>query len=217
MSSGRRGGVDDYVVLSGGTSDPKIFSSISEPTQGGGVAAAPGSLLLRFIPGAPDTGEVWQKFGATDEEWIKLGPTDTFSVFDTTGGQSFTGTITVNLDTVTLNTNANIYSIAADVPTIAQAGDYLIGYDCTIFESADDRTTFRCFLERDTGGGFAEIAGTAAFLTARNSDTQGTAGAAMALVVTAGDRFRLRASRNLGSGTGVTGADSTVMNITRVE
>ncbi len=69
MSSGRRGGVDEYVVLSGGASDPKMISGIVDPSAGAGIAAPEGSVFLRNVAGA---GQEWLKTGAADTAWTQI-------------------------------------------------------------------------------------------------------------------------------------------------
>lgn len=58
--------VERLTLVSGGAGNPSILSGTVDPSAGGGVAAAEGSLLLRFVAGA---GELWEKIGAPDTAW----------------------------------------------------------------------------------------------------------------------------------------------------
>jgi len=66
MSTARRGGVDNIVLISGGAGDPEVLAGTVDPSAGGGVAAPEGSIYLRFGAGA---GEQWVKTGALDTDW----------------------------------------------------------------------------------------------------------------------------------------------------
>jgi len=68
MSRSRRGGVDEYEVISGGASNPLVIAGTADPSAGGGRAAPEGSFYLRFATGA---GEVWRKTGAADTAWVR--------------------------------------------------------------------------------------------------------------------------------------------------
>jgi hypothetical protein len=69
MSSGRRGRVDEYVVISGGAGDPKYIAGTVDPSAGGGVPAPEGSIFSRFVAAA---GEFWLKTGAADTAWSQI-------------------------------------------------------------------------------------------------------------------------------------------------
>jgi hypothetical protein len=69
MSTARRGGVDNIILISGGAGDPEVLAGTVDPSAGGGVPAAEGSTFLRFAAGA---GQSWLKIGALDTDWIQL-------------------------------------------------------------------------------------------------------------------------------------------------
>lgn len=69
MSTARRGGVDNIILISGGASNPEVLAGIVDPSAGGGVAAAEGSFFLRFVAAA---GETYIKTGAADTAWTQV-------------------------------------------------------------------------------------------------------------------------------------------------
>lgn len=61
---------EEFEVVSGGASDPKIIAGVVDPSAGGGVAAPEGSIFLRFVSAA---GEAWFKSAAGDTDWTQIG------------------------------------------------------------------------------------------------------------------------------------------------
>jgi hypothetical protein len=139
-----------------------------------------------------------------------------FTVYDNTGGQAFTGTITVNLDTVKTNTEPTVFSLSADVVTIALEGTYFVSYEGSV-DTSGGRTESRWFLQRDSGSGFSTEDGTFSWGYHRNG-SQGitTASCTVVLSVAAGDQFRLRAQRNTGGSTLTTQADGSRLTFIRL-
>jgi len=125
-----------------------------------------------------------------------------FGVYDAAGGQIFTGAkVTVNLDTVSANSAFNIFSLAADVVTVAQAGLYQVAFSVStgIF-SGNNRSVSRVVLERHSGAGFVEVPGTYAYMYNRTkAAAENTGAAALPLQIAAGDQFRICACRVSGS------------------
>jgi len=70
VSSGRRGGVDQYVVISGGASNPNLIAGTVNPAAGGGIVAPEGSIFMRFVAGA---GQTYVKTGAAATAWTLMG------------------------------------------------------------------------------------------------------------------------------------------------
>lgn len=141
------------------------------------------------------------------------------SVYDTTGGQTFTGTLApVNLDTTAKNMSTTLYSLAADVITVAVAGTYKIEYQVSLDISASNsRSACETALQIDTGGGFGDVAGTLAYTYNRLlAVAENTAAASIVIDVGAGDQFQLRATRIAGGATISTRADGTRLTITRL-
>jgi hypothetical protein len=148
--------------------------------------------------------------------WVPLRD-DVISAYDNLGGQTFTGTITVNLDSVKKNTNSSIYSLAADVVTVNQDGTFMFMYDCGLDLNSGTTTESSSFLEEDSGSGFVEVDGSRAYAHHRSSNQATiTSSVGIAFDVTAGDQFRLRAQRVDGSGTLITLADSSRLSIMRI-
>jgi hypothetical protein len=69
MSIARRGGVDNIVLISGGAGDPGVYAGTVDPSAGGGVVAAEGSLFERYVAAG---GEVWIKTGAAATAWTQI-------------------------------------------------------------------------------------------------------------------------------------------------
>ncbi|MBT8452964.1 MAG: hypothetical protein KJO40_13430 [Deltaproteobacteria bacterium] len=66
MSSARRGGVDNIILISGGAGNPQVLAGTVDPTLAGGIPAPEGSLYLRYVASG---GEQWTKFGVADTSW----------------------------------------------------------------------------------------------------------------------------------------------------
>jgi hypothetical protein len=71
MSTGRRGGADSYIVISGGAGDPELLAGTVDPSAGGGVVAPEGSIYCRYAAAA---GEFWLKTGAAATAWTQIDP-----------------------------------------------------------------------------------------------------------------------------------------------
>ena len=56
-----------FEVVSGGASNPRVIAGTADPSAGGGVAAAEGTLYLRFVAGG---GEQWIKRAAANTAWV---------------------------------------------------------------------------------------------------------------------------------------------------
>jgi len=72
MSSGRRGGVDDYTVLSGGATDPRIRSGLVDPE--GAIVGNPGDVWLRANGSGPGSAFYVKESGVgTNTGWVAFG------------------------------------------------------------------------------------------------------------------------------------------------
>jgi len=71
MSTGRRGGVDDYTVLSGGATDPRIRSGLVDPE--GAIVGNPGDVWLRINGGPGATFYVKTSGVGTNTGWVAFG------------------------------------------------------------------------------------------------------------------------------------------------
>jgi len=69
MSTARRGGVDNIILISGGAGDPLVLAGTVDPSAAAGVAAPEGSTFLRYTAAA---GQSWLKTGAADTAWTQL-------------------------------------------------------------------------------------------------------------------------------------------------
>lgn len=106
---------EDYEVVSGGASDPKLTAGTVDPTLGGGVAAAEGSMYLRFQAG---TGEAYLKTGVGNTDWTQVtaggGGASTLDEAYDGGGSGLGRTITadsgaVQINATTVDTQAGLF------------------------------------------------------------------------------------------------------------
>ena len=143
------------------------------------------------------------------------GPVRFFDVYDNTGGQTFTtGTITVNLDTTRTDSGDGAFTLASDEVTINKDGTYVISYRFGNNVTSNTRCGAKAWLEIDTGSGFSEIDGSLTYTYNRGvSYGENTAMAMVVLDVDAGDKVRMRADREHGSGTMTTLVDASSLSI----
>ena len=135
----------------------------------------------------------------------------TFDVYDAAGGQTLSSTVTVNLDT-TRKTHSN-YTLASDEITVNSTGLYEITYSGSSDNSNTNRSAVRWWIEKNTGGGFAEEVGSRCWTYNRWSGTDGynTCGRTIVLSLSSTDDIRLRAlaedgnaDRTLAGGSSIT-------------
>ena len=143
------------------------------------------------------------------------GPPRFFDVYDNTGGQTFTtGTITVNLDTTRTDSGDGAFTLASDEVTINKDGNYVISYRFGNNVTSNTRCGAKAWLEIDTGSGFSEIDGSLTYTYNRGvSYGENTAMAMVVLDVDAGDKVRMRADREHGTGTMTTLVDASSLSI----
>jgi hypothetical protein len=144
-------------------------------------------------------------------------PSEYFFAYDTTGGTTFTGTkSTVILDSTPVSSGS--FSLASNVVTISQTGVYRFGVKATAgFSSGSGAANWNACLEVDTGGGYAQVAGSCCGGSNRGS-TSGQQGAyaSIPVSVTSGDKFRITIVRTTGTSTLVTVADGSALTIERL-
>lgn len=126
------------------------------------------------------------------------GDQATATFYDNTGGQvvSSASDITVNLDTTLTNNDTGIFSLASDEVTVNQTGVFLFGIASSASTNSGTRSTFKIWLEVDTGGGYALVPGSSCTAYTRMSGLAGGAATSVTLSVTTGDKFRIRADSN---------------------
>jgi hypothetical protein len=138
------------------------------------------------------------------------------TAYDSSGAQTFTGTIVANLDAT--HAEDDIYSLASDEITINDNGMFEITMDVsTGISSGSARSVSSAVLERDTGGGFEDVAGTKCFMYNRQSSrAENTGSTSVVLQVNAGTKFRIGVSRLSGSDTIKMVADGTRLTIKKL-
>lgn len=191
--------------------DTGVGSSIAVEEEGIGVSGGPFDTL-NFIGStveATDGGGGVANITITAPSSGADG--DAFCAYDSAGGQTFTGTITVNLDTEFFASSSN-YTLSADQVTITEAGRYLITYECSVHANTNSRTQAQCFLEANT----VEVTGTRSTLYCRLADYGATGSLSIVADAPAGVVIRLRATRTTGSATLITIASGTRLSIVRL-
>ena len=155
-----------------------------------------------------DTGSLWLDT-STDIMYVCVDPTvgsavwkivsdtniDSFGAYDSLGGQTFTGTVTVNLNASRFSSSN--YSLSANTVTVATAGTYWISFMVSTEVTSNTRTQGQCWVELNN----VEIAGTRGELYNRLLNEGASAGHSFPLVLAANDVLRLRATRTKGTGT----------------
>ncbi len=228
----------DLVIANGGTGESNAQSAINALTQ---VSSATNEYVLTkdtgtgnatwkvgggggtdsYVTGATlnsTTLELERNEGLADVT-VNLsgltGPPRFFDVYDNTGGQTFTtGTITVNLDTTRTDSGDGAFTLASDEVTINKDGTYVISYRFGNNVTSNTRCGAKAWLEIDTGSGFSEIDGSLTYTYNRGvSYGENTAMAMVVLDVDAGDKVRMRADREHGSGTMTTLVDASSLSI----
>lgn len=109
---------------------------------------------------------------------------------------------TIDFDTNRQNSDTEVFSESAGEVTVAKAGVYLFSFQLTIGNTSTSRSEGIMKLERkESGGTFAEVAGSTAKTYHRNNAQDGSEGSVSLMYsVTAGDVFRVQAKRNSGGG-----------------
>jgi len=132
--------------------------------------------------------------GYTSNKSSLTGIQSCASFYDTTGGTTLTsgGSVTITLDTTQANNNTAVYSLASNEVTITDSGFYLITYEVTGELAAGTRSGMYCKLQKNTGGGHADVAGTLAYCYGRiTTETMGTSSGSTILELNTGDIIKL--------------------------
>lgn len=151
--------------------------------------------------------------GATDTSPTLVPLLHSISVFDAAGGQSFTGPTTISFDTLQKNTDSSLFAFSASQLTTNFIGTILVSYQVSISVAGNSRTSSRCWFERDG----TEIVGTSSYGYHRNSSNgEDTAAASFTVDVSPGETFRVRTTRQGGTGTLTTVANGSHLTIIRL-
>jgi hypothetical protein len=146
--------------------------------------------------------------GGADKEYA--------SFYQGTGGVTgLSGTaVTLNLSSTQLNSDGSVFSLASNEVTVNKTADFEIGFDAYINNSSTSRTEYSLWLERDSGGGYSEVAGTRSATYQRGYDSGMSNSMTTMLSVTSGDKFRIRIQRtDGGSSAGYQDSNGTRFNI----
>jgi hypothetical protein len=133
----------------------------------------------------------------TDGDGVSGNPTIAISLqaatfYDTTGGQTLASAsaTTVNIDTTLRNNATGIFSLASDVVTVAESGDYMLSYVVTGELAAGTRSGLAAWLEIGT----TEIPGTRSYCYGRlTTETSGSCQGTVVVALSASNTIRLQA------------------------
>lgn len=154
---------------------------------------------VNIVSMPPTNGQVlaWNNVNSEFEPQTVGGVSADMSVatfYDNTGGQILsTARTLINLDTTLTNNGGGLYTLAADQVTIADAGVYLVSFAINVDRNLSTRDAPALFLQRDSGGGFADIAGAKAASYVRDVTPDTVSSNTVILEVAAGDIFQLEA------------------------
>lgn len=182
------------------------------------IGAKPDTLLeLVDTPSSYDD-DKYLRSTTSGAEWadVTCATNDIFDVYDNTGGQTFTtSTITLNLDVVRKDTGNSVFTLSADEVTINKTDTFIFIYrTSTDISTGTSRSCSRAILERDTGGGFAEVDGFRGYMYNHTLDeADNTCMVHGVLDVTTGDKFRIRLNREVGGSTIRTIVDASGLTI----
>lgn len=178
--------------------------------------ATSGFLIQKIVPG---TGITITELNDGAAETLQIsagggggGALDAFSAYDSLGTQSFTGTVTVNIDQEQFASSAT-YSLVNDEVTITVSGRFLIAYECTLESTGNNRTQADTWLERNGG----QLVGTFATAYVRQTNYGATTACTVIVDVTANDVIRLRAQRVAGNNSVITIDEGSRITIARID
>jgi len=157
---------------------------------------------------------VWIEMGVESEAHVMA-----YDVYDSSGNQTTTGTMTVNLDNERKNTGQ--FSLTNDEVTIGTGGTFIVIMRVsTDIQSGTSRTSSKCWLERNTGSGYTEVPGSCGYMYNRTlNNAEDSATVSLILDLNSDDKLRVRLSRITGSSTLSTisnGSSLTLYNLNNV-
>jgi len=146
--------------------------------------------------------------------WREAGTvSDSYGVYDSTGGQTFTGSpVTVNLDAQYATPSAT-YSLVNSEVTVNETSRYWVSYTITIESSAGGRTNAQAWLELNG----SPIAGTRVSLYCRQVNHGASGGHSFPINLISGDVLRIRVVRSIGIGTLAMELNGSNLSLMRIE
>ncbi len=137
-----------------------------------------------------------------------------YDIYDSAGGQTITASaITIALNTVRSLSDTYSFNNSSGELEFITANQCWVSYRVSADDTSNSRSVTRCFMEIDTGSGFSEVAGSRTYLYNRTTTAgENSAHAMMLIDADAGDKVRVRASRETGSNN-ITIADGSSLSI----
>ncbi len=144
-----------------------------------------------------------------------------FDVYDSVGGQAFIDTpITVAVDTVRKSENLGAgYALSSGEVTIDETDTFVVIFRVSAdISTGTGRTASRAYLERFSGGSWSEVVGFVGHMYNRTAGYGDNSCTVQGILdVMAGERFRIRAVRTIGSSTLETLPDSSGLTMFTVK
>jgi hypothetical protein len=221
----------DFVVALNGANETIYFEVTTAGTSGGAEPA-----WNTTVKGTTADGTVtWTTRGIVSLAGTKRtrlerqgrlvtqeGFTEAVSIYDTTGGLDVTAGAVVPFDTLQTNTNTDVYTpdlVTNNDITIEENGTYLVSYEVSCEATTNNQPSdVATWLERDTGGGYAEVLGTRAHCGELEfgEGEHGTAPCTTLLALNKGDKLRVWAVRDNGASTILLVADGSRLTLLRI-
>lgn len=109
--------------------------------------------------------------------------------------------VTLVLNNTRVNSDDAIISLASNEVTVDKTGDFRISLDVYLNNSSSSRTEYSFWIEKDDGGGYAEVAGTRSASYQRGYDSGMSSSINCILPLVSGDKIRIRVQRTDGGAT----------------
>ena len=137
-----------------------------------------------------------------------------FDAYDGTGGTSTSGTwVDVPLDTEREKTGDFTHTGSSAEVTVAKAGVYKVTARVSVEETASSDALAEMRIAKDSGSGYAGVAGTAGYVFLPATDGAGTMEVTALLTLAASDKLKVQFQRASGSGTVEALADGSSLTI----
>ena len=123
--------------------------------------------------------------------------------YETTGGVTGVSStaVTLNLSSNRENSDPTRITLSTNVITFVTGGIFKLDFDCYFNNPSSYRSEYSLWIEKDTGSGFSEIAGTRSAVYARGYDSGGSLSIHAILDVDDDDDIRFRVQRTDGAAT----------------
>lgn len=108
---------------------------------------------------------------------------------------------TLSLSNTQINSDGAVFSLATNEVTVNKTAHFQVTAECYFNNTSTSRSEYSKWLEKDSGGGYAEVPGTRFATYQRGYDSGHSASMTTIISVASGDKFRLRVQRTDGGAT----------------